>query len=79
MSAYKIANCTSTDHLAKTTLPALPRKECLNGFAVTYVAGNIVLAGGISGRDKSAQTYLMDLQTDRWMEESQPALNVARC
>ena len=48
-----------------------------SGFTVTYVAGNIVLAGGKYGK-KSAQTYLMDLETDRWKESSLPALNVAR-
>ena len=78
VSVYKIANFTSSDRLAKTILSDLPLKNNLSNFAVTYVAGNIVLTGGDCDGNYSTQTYLMDLGTYRLNWESLPALNVAR-
>ena len=66
VSAYKITHVNSTDHLVKTTLSTLPCNDLLNNFAVSYVADNIVLTGGSSAGTYSAQTYLMDIHTDRW-------------
>ena len=80
MSAYKIAQYTSTDHLVKTTLSALPRNEQSHNFSVSYwaAASSIVLSGGVNRRVNSAQTYLMAVQTDRWQQKSFPDLNEAR-
>ena len=36
VSAYKIADFTSSENLVKTTLPTLPRNEKLYLFAVSY-------------------------------------------
>ena len=79
VSAYKIAHFSSAEHLVKTTLPTLPRKEHLEDFAVSYVAGSIILTGGIDEKEVlSAQMYLMDLQTESWEQKSFPELNEAR-
>ena len=59
MSVYKITKFTSSDNLVRTTLTTLPREKKLSCFAVTYLAGNIVVTGGKSGRVRSTQTYLM--------------------
>ena len=67
VSVEKYIDFTSNENLVKTTLSNLPRNEHLFDFSLCHVAGNIVLTGG---RDKqmvrSAQTYLMVLQTSRW-------------
>ena len=43
------------------------------------MAGNIVLTGGrLKMSGVSAQTYVMDLKTDRWLKKSFPKLNKAR-
>ena len=49
VSAYKIADFTSTHHLV-TTLSTLPHDEYLIEFAVSYwvAAGSIVLTGGLT-------------------------------
>ena len=64
VSAYKIADFTSTNHLVKTTLSNLPRNEYLCSFSICYweAGSSIVLTGG-SDDDffKSAQTYRMAL------------------
>ena len=46
VSAYKIAEFTSINHMVKTTLSSLPRNDKLEYFAVSYVAGSIILTGG---------------------------------
>ena len=79
VSAYKLANFTSSENLVKTTLPTLPRNEILRGFSVCHCAGNIILTGGRKGLTNFAQTHLMDLQTDRWRQNMSPDLNKARC
>ena len=66
VSAYKIACFTSNDHLVMYTLDNLPSKNKLYAFSVSYVADNIVLTGGGYDGVLFAQTYLMDLQMDRW-------------
>jgi len=81
MSAYKIADFTSSENLVKTTLPTLPRHEALEEFAVSYwgAAGSIVLTGGYdSKRKRTAQTSLLAVQTDQWEQGSNPILNIAR-
>ena len=57
MSAYKIADFTSSENLVKTTLPTLPRIAELNSFAVSYWAagGSIVLTGGIDSDNKFSE------------------------
>ena len=82
MSAYKIANFTSSEHLVKTTLSNFPRNESLESFSICYWAasGSIAMTGGYDEdlRVYLTKTYLMDVRTDRWRQESFPALNVAR-
>jgi len=81
VSAYKIADFTSSENLVKTTLPTLPRHEALYDFAVSYwgAAGSIVLTGGRDSDNKlSAQTFLLAVKTDQWEQRSFPDLNVAR-
>jgi len=82
VSAYKIADFTSTDRLV-TDLSTLPRSEGLEGFAVSFwaAAGSIILTGGYCGRSDekfSAQTFLLAVQTGQWEQRSFPDLNVAR-
>ena len=78
VSAYKITDFSSSEHLVKTTLSPLPSDEMLVDFSVCTFAGNIVLSGGRRGMFEFKQTYLMDMETDRWQEEPFPDLNVAR-
>ena len=47
VSAFKVTNFTSPDYLMKTTLSTLPHCRTLSKFAVSYVAGKIVLTGGV--------------------------------
>ena len=82
VSAYKIADFTSTDRLV-IDLSTLPRSEELDGFAVSFwaAAGSIILTGGYCGRSDekfSAQTFLLAVQTGQWEQRSFPDLNVAR-
>ena len=51
VSAYKIADLTSSENLVMTTLPTLPNGKW-NNFAVSYweAAGSIVLTGGSRSR-----------------------------
>ena len=82
VSVCKYSDFTSTEQLVKTALSSLPRNEHLAGFSLCLMKGNIVLTGG-TDRDcrgvKSAQTYLMDVQTEKWQQKSYPELNTARC
>ena len=82
VSAYKIADFTTTEHLVKTTLSTLRCNSHLQWFAVSYwaaVGGSIVLTGGCdSDYVPSAQTHMMAVQTGRWQQKSFPDLNVAR-
>ena len=81
VSAYKIANFYSNDHLV-TTLSTLPRYEELLFFALSYwaAAGSIVLTGGRDNDcEPTAQTFLLDVQTGQWEQMSSiPNLTVAR-
>ena len=82
VSAYKIADFTSSENLVMTTLPTLPRNEELTHFAVSYwaAAGSIVLTGGLDNvaHEPTAQTFLLTVQTGQWERRSFPALNIAR-
>ena len=80
VSAYKIADFTSTDRLV-TDLSTLPHHEKLSYFSVSYwaAAGSIILTGGCnSDFELTAQTSLLDLQTGQWEQRSFPTLNVPR-
>ena len=81
VTAYKITAFTSRALLAKTTLSNLPRNKRLESFSVSNLAGKIILTGGLGEQlVRSAQSYLMDLHTDRWQQKhSVPDLNIARC
>ena len=63
----KITNFASSTHLVETILSPHQSIDLLHQFAVTYTAGNIVLTGGKDGNLVRAQTYLMDIKTDRWL------------
>ena len=67
VSVYKIANFTYNDHLV-IPFSTLPRNEKLDNFDVTYWAasGSIVLTGGKGSERKSAETFMMDVQTGMW-------------
>ena len=83
VTAYKIANFTSSENLVVTTLPTLPHEaEELMYFAVSYwaAAGSIVLTGGLDNvaHEPTAQTFLLTVQTGQWERRSFPALNIAR-
>ena len=78
VSSYKIVHYTSTDQLVKTTLSTLPCNDDLKMFSVCYVAGNIILSGGFGICGITAQTYLMDVLTDRWQQKSCADLNQPR-
>ena len=79
VSAYKIADFTSTDHLV-IPLSTLPLNENLQLFAVSYwaAAGSIVMTGGLCDIKTNAKTFLLDVQTVQWEKRSFPDLNVAR-
>lgn len=72
---HKISQYASTESLVKTLLSALPSHEQLHCFSVSYwaAAGGIVLTGGrndgINGRTNSAKTYMLAVETDRWMDD----------
>ena len=67
VSVCKYEDWTRTEHLVKTALSTLPRNEYLQDFSICHVAGKIVLTGGLDEEgDESAQTFVMDLATDRW-------------
>jgi len=74
VSVCKYEDWTRTEHLVKTALSTLPRNEYLQIFSICHVAGKIVLTGG-KGEDEdeeeyrdnfAAQTFVMDLATERW-------------
>ena len=81
VSVYKVAHFNSSENLVKIALPALSCNDFLDNFAVSFVAGNIYLTGGYDGLGWdvfSVQTYLMDVQTDKWLQKSLPKFTEAR-
>lgn len=80
VSAYKYVNLYETDQLIKTTLASLPHKDLLQYFSVTKIADkSILLTGGANDNNVlSSKTFLMDVQTEIWLEQSQTNLNIAR-
>ena len=68
VSVCKYEDWARTEHLVKTALSTLPRNEYLQEFSICHVAGKIVLTGGVDEERKNfaAQTFVMDLATERW-------------
>ena len=78
VEAYKIINFASIlplRRIEKITLPTFQREGRLKDFSVCNWAGNIILTGGTCSTGThpykhTQQTYLLNLKTDKWYDES---------
>lgn len=80
VAAYKYSNFTYALQLSKTTLATLFRNEYLRWFSVANMANNLIVLTGGDQLDniKSAKTFMMEVKTGKWKQQSLPDLNLAR-